>query len=617
MRRRLGLLPPGVYTVRWVTVATLDGHTLRGSYRFGVGTAATGNERVRAGPVDSEGWLGLVGRWLALAGLTIWIGSAVLAGPARWAGLSSRQLSLIGWAAPGLVIVGTAVALASSALVSTGSITRIGQVVGGQSGQLRLVELMFAALGIVLALSMSGLELPWLFGAGVAGIAAVMEAWAGHGASATSPGLAITSIALHLGAVGVWVFAILAALLAPRLGTALRVLWPYAVAAAVVVATTGAANAALLLRGPHDLVATGYGRAVTVKVTALVAMAALGLTHHLRRRTQRDDAALRRPARLELVAAGLALATATALVGFPNPQRTAEAAERTVGVDPVLADLGAYDALSLAEPSGPLVVGVTVIPPRPGPVEVRVNLVGLDLQPGEHPTAVRLTTTGPAGQRSEVGLTECGLGCFRGATDISAPGQWSLRVTGRIGQAALDAVVAGPLPAPDGRAAFARALGTLEAMSSVAMTENLRGSSDGPVIVSHLRFAAPDAFEIQVGGRDQVVIGERSYDQATPGAPWATSPWPGGGFSWPRGYYRSFWADPAAARVIGHAELDGQPMTVLSFLRPDLPAWFRIWVGDNDGFIHREQTRAEGHLMEHLYDQFNSGAPVVAPRQTS
>ena len=48
MRRKLGLFRPGIYRVRWVSVSRFDGHTLRGSYSFGVGTAATGDERQHA-----------------------------------------------------------------------------------------------------------------------------------------------------------------------------------------------------------------------------------------------------------------------------------------------------------------------------------------------------------------------------------------------------------------------------------------------------------------------------------------------------------------------------------------------------------------------------------------
>src|SRR5437899_2077096 len=36
MQRRLGILPAGQYTVRWTSVSSLDGHTLQGSYSFGI-----------------------------------------------------------------------------------------------------------------------------------------------------------------------------------------------------------------------------------------------------------------------------------------------------------------------------------------------------------------------------------------------------------------------------------------------------------------------------------------------------------------------------------------------------------------------------------------------------
>ncbi|MDQ2965070.1 MAG: copper resistance protein CopC, partial [Chloroflexota bacterium] len=74
MQRRLGILPAGPYTVRWTTVSTLDGHALHGSYRFGVGTSTSGDEQIRESPLDSEGPLGLLGRFAALLGLGLWAG---------------------------------------------------------------------------------------------------------------------------------------------------------------------------------------------------------------------------------------------------------------------------------------------------------------------------------------------------------------------------------------------------------------------------------------------------------------------------------------------------------------------------------------------------------------
>lgn len=65
MRRKLGLLAPDQYTVEWTTTSTVDGHTLHGSYSFGIGTAAAANESVRRGrsiPKDGWDWWGVSSR---------------------------------------------------------------------------------------------------------------------------------------------------------------------------------------------------------------------------------------------------------------------------------------------------------------------------------------------------------------------------------------------------------------------------------------------------------------------------------------------------------------------------------------------------------------------------
>src|SRR5713101_6033808 len=92
MRRRIGFLRPGQYTVEWLTVSALDGNTLRGSYDFAIGTGADAGQVSGAGPLGSEGPLGLVGRWVALVGLGLWAGSALLAGAALVGGLERRTL---------------------------------------------------------------------------------------------------------------------------------------------------------------------------------------------------------------------------------------------------------------------------------------------------------------------------------------------------------------------------------------------------------------------------------------------------------------------------------------------------------------------------------------------
>ena len=67
------------------------------------------------------------------------------------------------------------------------------------------------------------------------------------------------------------------------------------------------------------------------------------------------------------------------------------------------------------------------------------------------------------------------------------------------------------------------------------------------------------------------------------------------------------------ARVVGTGVVDGVASTIVAFVRPDLPAWFRIWVG-TDGIVRREEMLAEGHLMVHTYSAFDHAPPIPRRR---
>src|SRR5680860_1400737 len=280
MRRPLGLLSPGAYQVRWTTVSPLDGHTLKGRYTFAVGTAASPLDSVDDGPVDSEGWLGLAGRFTALAGLTLWAGLAFASQVALRAGVPERRLRILGRVAPTLVAAGTATALASSALVATGSLGALDTVaLASNSGRLRLALVMAGVAGA--AVGWARRRVSWAFAAG----ALLAEAASGHAASSPLPPVAIPSFAVHLAAVGVWVLGVAAALLSSRrLRSTLAAFAPYAVIAAGVVGLTGVANAFLELENLGDLTATGYGQVVVAKAVAFGTIALFGLLHHLARK---------------------------------------------------------------------------------------------------------------------------------------------------------------------------------------------------------------------------------------------------------------------------------------------------------------------------------------------
>ena len=607
-RRALGLLPTGQYTVRWTSVSALDGHTLSGSYAFAVGTGASADTTLADSPLDSEGPLGLVGRFAALVALGAWLAASLLRGVSGRAGLDPTKVDRLARAAPAVAFAGTLVSLVSTTLVATGSTAAIGGVLASPSGEARLVVLAATAIGVLVG----GRWRP--AGGLLAAAAIVADAASGHAASSAAPPVAIASFSLHLAAVGVWTYAIAASLFAARdLRRALGTFTPYAVVGAVVVALSGLVNAILELADPADLVETGYGLVLLAKSAAFVTMAGFGLLHFVwRRRPAILESRLRLPLRSEAAAATLALVLATLLVSFPNPPREAEAtASELTGADPVLADLANRDALSIADASGPFVVGLTILPPKPGQAEARVAVLGVE--PGDGLRNARLTASS-GNDPVESALTEpCGLGCFTGKITFDRAGDWQLmvQIDSNRGPIEISAIV--PLSSPDGSAALARSLAAEEALHSAEMTERLSGGLGGPTFVTTYRFEAPDKAELTLKEDTTILAGEQQF-RRTANGPWQESTFPAPGFSWPSGYYREFWGAMAAPRILGAEDVDGVPAQVIAFVRPDVPAWFRLWVREADGVVLRQEMRAEGHIMDQAYTGLNGPVTITPPR---
>ena len=69
-----------------------------------------------------------------------------------------------------------------------------------------------------------------------------------------------------------------------------------------------------------------------------------------------------------------------------------------------------------------------------------------------------------------------------------------------------------------------------------------------------------------------------------------------------------------AARLLGTETVNGVPSQVIAFIRPDVPAWFRVWVSQSDGLVLREEMRAEGHIMDHTFADLNGPMTIEPPR---
>ena len=613
LRRELGLLPPGVYTVRWTTLSPLDGHTLRGEYKFAIGSTTLGDERVEASPLSSEGPLGLAGRFVGLAGLVVWIGAALLVGPSRRAGLSLRRHQLLLRWGSGAAAVGTAASLLGTSLVATGGAGAVFDIVaGGRSGMLRAGLVVIALVGSLVARGPRWLVL------GLAGLGVLAEASSGHAGSSPDPLLTTAAFAAHLVAVGVWTHAVLASLLSERgTGQALRVFTPVAVGAGVLVALTGVASASLELTGMRDLVDTAYGRTVLLKSVPLLGMAAAGITHNRRRRRQDratgDRARLRRPLVAEVVAAAVGIAVATALVGFPNPPREDATAVASVDVPGRLQQvLDSGPALTFAGATGPYVLGVTVTPPRPGEVTVLAQVLGAIA--GDAIRDVQLVATGPDGAVVEAGLPPCGEDCWEAEVTLQGRGQWELAVTATSNRGPLEVVSTVELPAPDGGPVFERLMVAMADVESARVNEALSNSVVETVIRSEYRFMAPDRMRWDVAGKSsRIAIGDIGYIRSEPDVPWTKYPWPGEGFRWPGAFYREFFTDVESVRVVDQEVIGDRPATVVTFVQPSYPAWYRVWVDRETGRILRLEMRASRHVMDQDYGPYDVPLEVEAP----
>ena len=164
----------------------------------------------------------------------------------------------------------------------------------------------------------------------------------GHAAGADRPALAVTNDVVHLAAGAIWIsgiafllFVLPAVTTTPEPGEQLSVLAPavdrfapIAFGSIAVVAATGVLNAILHVAALGDLIESGYGRALTVKLCGFVCILSLGAVNHFvfrkrlvraRARKERTSAspALRRSVAIEVAVAVVILGATSTLVGLP------------------------------------------------------------------------------------------------------------------------------------------------------------------------------------------------------------------------------------------------------------------------------------------------------------
>ena len=396
----VGDLAHGTYVVVWRTLSVIDGHVIRGSFAFGVGEPVAADVAVAVASVESSP-AASVSRWLLFMGVAVLIGGPLQvlvqrrgSQPERRRAVERRTaLLLLGGGL--LALAGQVGLLGTQILVLGGDslLAGFGDVFGaGQWGALWIGRTAALAVGLVLvdqSSSSSGERRGTVAFGGVAlvGVAmAVTISLGSHAAALSDVGPALAADLIHLLAVGAWVGGLPVLLLvaweartarsdgsvAAQMTEAAARFSAVATVAVGLIVVTGVYSAWLQVLEPERLWSTEYGVLLVAKLALVAPLLALGGVNlgWTRPRLAAAGAAgtRARKALRTLVVAEIVLAVGVLLVvGFLTEREPA----RQVSGDVPLAVEG-------VGASGDSRVRVRVVPGRPGPNTLEVDVVSRD-----------------------------------------------------------------------------------------------------------------------------------------------------------------------------------------------------------------------------------------------
>jgi copper transport protein len=589
---------PGVYEVEWVTVSTLDGHTLRGSFRFGVGVAPGPGAEGEIGttPQRSDLIVALF-RAAEYASLLLAVGMLLLVRLARSARLKWIRPRL-GWAlgaalASGLLVV-AGEALSAAGSLSMGAV--LDYLTTGPSGAARTIRVLAEALALV-AWRLG--HCPSLFLV----IAIVGLAASGH-AAAVSFGVPID--ALHLLAAGLWTGGILAlATLRPPGGwrgpngrALIEAFSSVAIPAFLLTIATGGLRGLQELSRPADLLSTPYGLILTLKILIVLCMVPLSILAWRR--------VLGSP-RFEAGIAVLVIGVAALLAAFPLPPGRATEAEEAEGPPAAVVGLPRQGDLTLGSDAGEVLVGLTIRPAEPGANDVFVYLLPLE---GEKAAADLPATIELGG--SSIPMDPCGATCRRASFDLQGGETLAVEVGSDVGGTA--AFHLPELPAPDSLGLLGQVEQRMHQLRSYRQVEVL--SAGRGAVRAIYAFAAPDSYTSRAtrGGEvttEVINIGGTRYIRSSPEVDWEKQT--GGPSPEVPSFIWDYFVPPVAPRIIGAERVDGADTEVVAFAGSgSLPIWFMLWV-DEQGLVRRAEMRAQGHFMDHRYYDFDAPIRIVPP----
>lgn len=600
MQIRLSTDAPGVYEVAWTTVSTLDGHTLRGSFRFGVrampGPEAEASANLGLQPTDL---VVAAARAVEYAALLAAIGMVLL-------GFLAGRLPPLDWVRYPLPAVLTlaatsgAISIAGEALLASPSLSAAGMweyLRNGLPAAARLARIGAEVAALGFALARPSLAIFPL------AVALVTLAAAGHAAAVRPTWLGIGADALHLAAAGFWAGGILALVTRRPPGgwrgadarTLLGRFSPVAVIAFLVTVGTGALRGAQELTALADLFFSPYGRVLLAKIVGVAAMVPLSILAWRRVVAPHYEAAL-----------GISVIVAAALLAaFPLPPARVIEAEEAVERALAMSALPRDEDLTLGGRAGDVLLGLTLRPGAPGRNEALLYLL-----PTEGESAARSISAAISLQGSRIPLDPCADACRRAELDLRGGERLQIHLEGAAtGSAEFELPL---LPAREGSDLVRLMQSRMSALHSLRLAETL-GPPEPPVR-AEFTFQAPDRIAYEVSGSAVVWIGRSRYLRDGHDATWRIED-TGFALEIPK----FVWDPPGvdrllAPRIVGTDRVGDVETQVVSFFAQggSIPIWFRLWV-DAEGLVRRAEMRAEGHFMDHRYSDFDAPLSIEPP----
>jgi copper transport protein len=586
---------PGAYHVTWKAVSDVDGHTTSGAFSFTVGEPPGVTVTNASNGPSATNWVVTVARFIEDLALILAVGSLFT----LWLGRREEPLT---WVQPELLLV-FGVALGAGVVVVLGEAVAaaganlhgvIAYLTTGLAGTARVARVLLESLAcLAVARRLYAV-------AGVILVPLVVAlAASGHAASSVF-GVALDSG--HVLTAGVWVGGIITmATLRPPDGWSaggralLTRFTPWALTAFVATIALGVVQAVLNVGTWSALVTTNYGRVLIAKSAAVLLLIPLSLLAWRRRSPH---------LRVEAAIGVTVVLAASLLAAFPLPVDSGTAANTVQ----LTADAGLPHGadLTIGAQAGQTLVGVTVVPGRPGRNTLTVYVLSADGAGASASLALSATVDGHTAQ-----LTGCGATCRAATVTLTGGDALAIRVGGPEGGIA--SIRLPSLPAPDGTALLDSALARMKSLSSVTMHETLTSGTGLPTDVTDYEEVAPDRLKwTEPGGAAAVSIGNAFYARESAGAPFVAQtghdPVSEPSFAW------QYFPAATAVHLLGVATVNGVRTTVVGFFtgEPGTPVWFRFYIDAADQ-IELSDMSAPGHFMTQSFAHFDAPLAINLP----